>query len=783
MSEHHSRSGAPDPSRPLIGQAIERAEDLRFLTGSGCYVDDVKRPGMLHAVIVRSPVAHALIRSIDASAALELPGVVAVYTYADIAEPERVIPLPNLTTLPGYERFLQRPLASDRAVFVGEPVAVVVAADRYIAEDAADLVYVDYDPLDAVTDTAIAAKNETLVHPSRGTNMAANFHAERGNVASALAEATYHRKERFTIHRHSGMPLETRGLVAEWNPDTARMQVWGATKMLFRNRQILSGMLELEPSQIDMIEVDVGGGFGIRGEFYPEDFLIPFASLQLGRPVKWIEDRREHLMSANHSREMQCELEIHCTQEGRILALTGKVWVDLGAYVRTNGGTAPGKVAQFMPGPYRIDNCAFDVDVFITNKTPWGSYRGPGRYESSFFREMLFDIAARDLGIEPAEFRMRNLIPADAMPWNAGDLIPNQPTTIYDTGDYPEVFRRALTEFDYEGLSARRGKVVDGRHHGVGIGCFVESTAGGPAESACITVLPGGRVQVAVGSSSMGQGLETTMAQIAGDALGLPLGSIDVLHGSTTVVEKGWGAYHSRNGVMGGSAVLVAAERLGQQLVSAVARREGIDGASLVYRQGAVRRTSDSSCIATLEQLADAADADADLAAALRCHALFESDKLTYTFGVQIAHVAVDLKTAQVDVLRFLTVEDVGRMLNPAIVHGQTLGASVQGIGSTMLDEFVYDETGQLLTGSFADYLLATATDFPVVEALSLELSPAPFNPLGAKGAGEGGIAAVGGALGNAVADALREHGVVVRDLPLSPNRIAKMLQTQGLLS
>lgn len=773
-------------SGPLVGQSLERVEDLRMLTGTACYVDDVKRPGMLHAVLVRSTVAHARINAVHTADALAMPGVVAVFTYADIAEPERFIPLPNLTSLPGYERFLQRPLAKDKVVFVGEPVAMVIAEDRYLAEDAADVVWVDYDTLDAVTDTAAAAQDTTLVHEAPGTNLAASYHLGRGDVEAVSARAAYRRREHFRIHRHSGVPLETRGLVAE-SGDDGVLRVWGATKMLFRNRAILASMLPMPAERIELIEVDVGGGFGVRGEFYPEDFLVPFAALRLGRPVKWIEDRREHLMASNHSREMQCELEILTDAQGHILALQGSVQVDLGAYVRTNGGTAPGKVAQFMPGPYLIENCDFQVEVFITNKTPWGSYRGPGRYESSFFREALFDMAARDLGIEPAEFRRRNLIPANLMPWDAGAMVPKQPRTVYDTGDYPAVFERALTEFRYDALRAQPNPAPDGRYRGVGIGCFVESTAGGPAESACLEVRPDGRLGVAVGSSSMGQGIETVMAQIAGDEMGLPMERIDVLHGSTTVVEQGWGAYHSRNAVMGGSAILVAAGRLREQLVALAAARSGLAAASLRYAQGRIEQVDDGRCIATLEQLAQAAQAaheagDGTAREALRCHALFETDQLTYTFGVQIAHVAIDPETAAVEVLQFLTVEDVGRMLNPALVHGQTLGASVQGIGSTLLDEFVYDGDGQLLTGSFADYLLATATDFPHVEALSLELSKSTSNPLGAKGAGEGGIAAVGGALANAVADALSPLGVSIHELPLSPNRIARALREQGTM-
>lgn len=761
----------------FVGQSLERVEDTRLLTGAGCFVDDIQLPGMLHAVVVRSAVAHARITGIRTEAARALPGVAAVLTYADVADTILPIPLGAFTPLPGYDRFLQMPLARDRVVYVGEPIALVVADSRYFAEDAADLVEIDYDTLDPVVDVNAALRGDILLHPAHKTNVATQFKVSRGDVAAAQARATYKRRERFNIHRHSGVPLETRGMVVEWDEATQRMRVWGAAKLLYRNRSLLAQMLRLPETQIEMMEVDVGGGFGIRGEFYPEDFIVPFAARHLGRPVKWIEDRREHLMASNHSREMQCDLEIMTDAQGRILALRGHVLVDLGAYVRTNAGVAPGKVAQFIPGPYDIENAEFEVEVLLTNKTPWGSYRGPGRYESSYFRECLLDLAAADLGLDPAEFRRRNLIRPQQMPWDAGKLVPNAPATVYDTGNYPKVFARALQEFRYDELQSLRGKCIDGRYHGVGIGCFVESTGGGPAESARLRVIEDGRIALAVGSSSMGQGIETVMAQIAADELGLPMDAFTASHGSTTLMEKGWGAYHSRNAVMGGSAVILAARQLRERLTAWVAAREGLGAEALRYEQGAIMRCDDGRVLATLAQLWSQSRQDAELAAALDSNATFVSDQLTYTFGAQLAHVAVDPETATVEVLRFLTVEDVGRMLNPAIVHGQTLGASVQGLSSTFLDEFAYDEFGQLLSGTFADYLLATSTDFPNVEAISLEESPALSNPLGAKGAGEGGIAAVGGAVVNAVSDALRSTGAVIRELPLSPDKIARALR------
>ena len=725
-----------------IGLALERREDARFLSGSGCYVDDIERPGMLHAAIVRSSMAHARVRSIDASAARKLPGVVAVFTAADIGE---IQPVPLwINALPGFDRFLQPTIASERVRFVGEPLAIVIAGDRYLAEDAGDLVAVDLEPLEAVVDVHAARAGRTLLHPERGTNVASHYSVGRGDAAAAFERAAYRRKERLKVHRHSAVPLETRGLVAEWHGAEQRMRVWGAAKLAFRSRTILACMLGLPEANVELLEVDIGGGFGVRGEFYPEDFLVPWAARRLGRPVKWIEDRREHLMASNHSREMECELEIALDAAGRILALRGRLFVDMGAYIRPNGGVGPGKVAQFICGPYRIENLQFELNALLTNKTPFGSYRGPGRYESHYFRERMMDIAAADLGIDPVELRLRNVIRPQDMPWDAGALVPGLAPAIFDKADYPQVMKRALEAFGYERRLAE--KHADGRLYGVGAGCFVDSTGGGPAESARV-VVAADRVEVNVGTSAMGQGHETTLAQVLADELGIEVSRIAVLHGSTTIVSKGWGTYHSRSAVMAGGAITLAAAMIREQVRE---RTGGYDAALL--RAVAAEET-------------------------LEAEAIYSSSELTYTFGMQLAHVAVDPKTAQVELLKFLTVEDLGRIINPAIVHGQALGGAVQGIGGSLLDEFVYDESGQLLTGSLADYLLPTSTDFPNVEAISLELSPAASNPLGAKGAAEGGIAATGAALGNAVAHALRPLGVTLTELPLSPNRLARAMR------
>ena len=713
-----------------IGQALERMEDGRFLAGRGCFVDDLQFPAMLHAVVVRSQQASALLKGMNLDEVRSLAGVRAVFTFADIARYKAMIPI-RLGPLPGFERYLQPPMASGRVRYVGEPIALVVADDRYLAEDAAEAMQVDYEPLAPVLGAEDGMRDASLVHPEVGTNVATRYTSSSGNAGAAFSGAKHRKKARFRCHRHSAMPLETRGLVVV--PAGERLALWGATKVNFQNRRVLAQMLGIPVESIEMLETDVGGSFGVRGEFYPEDFLIPFAARELGRPVKWIEDRREHMIATNHSREMDCELELALSAQGDILGMRARLLADMGAYVRTNGSVVPAKAAQFLLGPYRIRDFECEVIGVMTNKTPVGTYRAPGRYEANFFRERLLDMACSEFGFDPVDFRRRNLIRPDEMPWAIGKLVPYEPASEYDNGDYPQILERALQAFDYERRAALNGLQPDGTLHGVGLACFVESSGAGPAETARIVFRGGERYDVYVGSSSSGQGHETSMAQIAAEELGAPVEGIKVIHGSTGIVPNGYGTYHSRAIVMGGSAILLAARML----------------------KGKGKK----------------------LAPGEEAMATFEQSKRTYTYGVHLAHVAVDPQTAQVRVLRYLSVEDIGRAINPLIVHGQAIGAAVQGLGAAFLDEFKYGDDGQLLTGTLADYLLPLATDFPSVEALTLENSPSRLNPLGVKGAGEGGIVAVGGALANAVARALEPLGVEITELPLSVDKLAAAIR------
>jgi carbon-monoxide dehydrogenase large subunit len=750
-------------NRP-IGSAVERIEDLRFLRGRGEFVDDVPSAGALHAAILRSSIAHGRIRAIDGHGALKRAGVRAVFTAADIGDVPVITMRQEL--LPEFKPYQQPVIARDKVRYVGEPVAVVVADSAALAEDALEAIALDIEPLPAVADRAAARANQSVLFEETGRNEVLTLTALRGDADAAFRDAPYVRRERFSVQRFSAVPMEPRGLLAEWDAAKGHMTVSGAAKVAFHNRRILAKQMGLAEDAITMIEADVGGGFGVRGEFYPEDFLVPFAARLLGRPVKWVEDRREHLIATNHARDAECELEIACERDGTIRALRGRGAIDLGAYIRTNGVTAPRNTIQVLSGPYRIPNIRVEMALLMTNKTPSGTYRGPGRFEADFFRERLFDIAARELGIDRVEFRRRNLIAESDMPWALATVQPLDIGTETDTGDYRMTLDRCLAEFGWADKSKQSGVLIDGRYHGVAVGCYLEGGGSGPRENVRLVLESDGAVSVYVGSSSVGQGVETVFAQIAADALDLPMQRIrGVWHGSTTHVTQGYGSYSSRSIVMGGSAIVQAAANLKEAIRAAAARRLGcapneiaIDGEHALGPAGA--------------RIAFAALAAEGIAA----DGTYASNKRTYSYGAHAAHVAVDPGTGHVALIDYMAVEDVGRIINPLTLHGQTVGAIVQGLGGALLENLVYDEHGQFLAGSLADYLLPTASDFPVIRALALEVKAAPHNPLGAKGAGEGGIIPVGGVIANAVADALSSFGVEPRDLPLSPPKLWELI-------
>jgi carbon-monoxide dehydrogenase large subunit len=753
------------PVNSLIGAAVERVEDLRFLRGRGIYVGDLRRENLVHAVILRSSVAHGRLRSIDIKAALTMPGVHAVITAADIGGPMPKIPL-RMEPHPAYVPFEQPVIAYEKVRYVGEPLAVVLADSAALAEDALEAIEVVIDALPAVPDRHASSRGDVLLFEEAGSNHPATLVGCKGNVEDVFADAPYVRRESFRVHRHSAVPLEPRGLLAEWDAERAQMVLYGAAKVPFHNRKVLAQLMGLPLESVTLVENDVGGGFGVRGEFYPEEFLIPFAARHLGRPVQWTEDRRENLLATNHSREADCDLKIACTREGRILGLWGQAYVDMGAYLRTTGSTPPRNIAQVLSGPYRIEHIRSEVSMLVTNKTPSGSYRGPGRFEADFFRERLFDLVALDLRIDRVEFRRRNLIREADMPYELATVSPPEVRSSCDNGDYTLTLDRCLQEIGWTEKQGLQGKLIDGRYHGLAIGCYLEG-AGSGREHVRLQLEKDGTVSVFAGSSGLGQGLETVFSQIAADALGFPLDRIrGVFHGSTNLLADGVGAFSSRSVVMGGSALLAAAASLKEAISAAAARYFECNVSEIeIVDDRAVGPQRQSVKLGTL-----AGDG-------LSVDGTFASPKRTYSYGAHAAHVTVDPKTGQVVVLDYVVVEDVGRIINPHTLHGQCVGAVVQGLGGTLLEQFHYDENGQFLTGSLADYLMPTASDFPRIRAEALELKPCPNNPLGAKGAGEGGIIPVGAVIANAVAAALSSLGVQPLQLPLSPLRVWEMIQ------
>jgi len=755
----------PRTSNLFVGSPIERLEDFRFLTGRGQYVDDLHSERMLHAVVLRSSIAHGRIRAIDTARARKMPGVHTVITATDIGQVP-TIPLRHDPT-PKIRRFEQPVIANGKVRYVGEPIAVVIAESAALAEDALDAIAVDIEPLPAVADRDKARKEDVILFETVGTNLPDTITAVRGDIDAAFKSAPYSRREHFRVQRHAAVPMEPRGLMAEWDDENKRITVKGVCKVPFTNRRALAQMMDLPETSVRMVEYDVGGGFGARGEFYPEDFLIPFAARLLRRPIKWTEDRRENLTSLNHARDVECDLEVACERDGTVLALRCHAFTDIGAYVRTNGATAARNISQVMSGPYRIPHVRVDVTLVVTNKTPVGTYRGPGRFESDFCRERLFDMVAADLGIDRVEFRRRNLIREQEMPYSLPTVLVLDIETECDSGDYQKTLVRCLDEFKWTERAKLNGKLVDGRYHGIAVGCYLEGGGTGPRENVRLVVEANGSISLYVGSSSVGQGVETVFAQIAADALEMPMERINqVLHGSTDYVTEGYGSFSSRSVVMGGNAIVDAAGKLRTLIREAAARRLACQpGEIVIDRSKAIGPGAGGAAI----ELKEFAGLSAD--------GTFASNKRTYSYGAHAAYVTVDPKTGRVELIDYVAVEDVGRIVNPLTLHGQCIGAVVQGLGGTFLEHFIYDENGQLLTGSFADYLMPTASDFPQIRAVALEEKPSPLNPLGAKGAGEGGIIPVGGAVANAVAAALGSLGVQPRELPLSPPRVWQLIR------
>ncbi|HEX4554078.1 MAG TPA: xanthine dehydrogenase family protein molybdopterin-binding subunit [Xanthobacteraceae bacterium] len=771
--------GYPTPPRAeerrVLGHPVPRIEDRPLVTGHGLYAGDVSFPHQLHMRIVRSAHAHARIVAIDTAAARALPGVVAVWTVDDIAElPPIDFRDPSAEALKPYR---QPVLARGRVRYVGDPVAAVFAEDPYVAEDAADLVDIEVAPLPVL----MGAQELGEFDDGRATEPTIVRHSF-GDIEAAFAKAHAVVELDLTIGRHSGVPMETRGAIGRYDAARDVLELHGAAKVPHRNKDTLVRMLGRSPHSLHLFEGHTGGGFGIRGELYPEDVLVLVAALRLGRPVKWIEDRREHLISANHSRHQHHRVRAAVDPQGRLLGMEDEFFHDQGAYVRTHGARVVGRTMSMLTGPYKVGAYRAVGHFRLTNKTPAATYRAPGRYEGTFVRERLMDAIAARLGIDRIELRRRNLIPGAEMPFTVEFDEPGAEELVLDSGDYPALLDKALAHFKWDQVLADvTRRRAAGEAVGTGIGLFVEESGRGPADGAKISVDTDGAVEVVTGGASVGQGFATAMAQICAEQLGVDYSRIRVVHGRTDRIAFGIGAHAARATVMTGGAVNETAIKLRQKALQFASELLQTPAEMLDIVDGVVRRKGgDAGPSIALGDIAKRVAPGAELLhgrePGLSAEAWFHTDHTVFPYGAQLAVVRVDRDTGQATVERLMIAYDVGRAVNPMMLEGQLVGGSIQGVGGALLEEFTYDQNGEPLAVTFADYLMPSLRDAPPVDVLITEDAPSPRNPLGLKGGGEGGINAVGAVIAGAIDDAIGIPGAVTR-LPVTPPRLKELLR------
>jgi carbon-monoxide dehydrogenase large subunit len=772
----------------LFGEPVRRVEDPAVLRGAAHFLDDLPVSDPLHLAVVRGTVAHGRVDAVDGSAALELPGVVEVVTAADLGP--RNGPFPHPTWFPpsdglraAVDPLLLRPeflrvLAGDRVRYAGEPIAAVLAADPYTAADATELVEVEVEPLPAVAGVDAALDPDApLLNPEWGDNLSAHFTVRKGDAELALREATVVVREVFTFGRQTGAPLEPRGALAVADPGTGGLTVWSSTQAPHWLRKALATFTGVQADRIRVVAPNVGGGFGIKSMVYPEELLVALLALRLGRPVKWVETRSEHFLGAVHSRDQRHEVELALDSEGRVTGLRDRYLVDVGAS-NVEGLVVPYNTAGHLQGAYRIPALEIDCRCVVTNKTPLSAYRGAGRPEAVFAMERILDRAARELDIDPIELRRRNLLELDEMPYDAGIPYRDGSKLVLDAGDLPAGLDLAVKEGDYQGWRRRQAELREsGRYLGIGVATYVEGTGIGPGELAEITVEPSGQVRIAVALPSQGQGHATTLAQICADELSVGLDDVRLVQGDTAAVATGGGTIASRTAVVVGNAVGDAARNLREVLLRAGADALEAAPEDLELRDGRVRVRGAPGRSLTLAELAASSGDGSGLAAG----GDFAPPGVTFASGAHYAVVEVDPWTGSVRVLRYLVVHDCGRVINPTIVEAQVAGGVAQGIGGALLEELVYDEDGQLLTGSFMDYLLPRSTGLPAIEVLHLE-TPSRRNPLGIKGVGEAGTIGPPAAIAGAVEDALAPFGARVTRCPLPPHVVAGLVPDAALL-
>ena len=768
-----------------FGRRQVRAEDDNLITGRGRYIDDIRFPGMLHVAIVRSQAARARIK-VDTAAALAAKGVHAVFTAADLPPAARI--LPDCHPNPTLKHPRGPQVLADREVrYVGEPIAAVVAEDRYLAEDAAELVAVDYEEMPAVVDLAAAlAEKSALVHQDMQSNLAARIPVVTGNVEEAFAKAACVVRQKLEIQRGAGQAMETRGIVAYWSDIDERMVVWNVSQVPFVHRTAIANALGLAENSVQVRNGDVGGGFGYKGLTYTEDLLVPVLAKAIGRPVKWIEDRREHLIASYHERTQQHDLEMALDKDGRILGIRGRFLYDTGAYTPW-GPVVPLLTAVNIPGPYKVPNYNVECEVVYSNTAPTAPVRGAGRPQACYVCERLLDAASREMNIDAAELRRRNLIQAHEYPYELGFISRDGTKRKYDSGDVPALMERALEMLDYDARRKEQCKArEEGRYIGIGIACCVEDTGLGPFEEVELSIELDGGATVRMGTPSQGQGQKTAFAQIVERELGIPFDKVKVLTGNTDLVRYSIGTFASRAGVVTGSAVFNGALQLKERALAIGGTLLQAPPDQLELAGGKVRMKSQPSRAVPLSEIVHTSLGELgaplplrELGPGMSTVASFSPPTNTFATGCHVALVEVDPRTCKVAILKYIAVEDFGNVINPMIVDGQVIGGVGLGIGNTFLEKVIYDENGQILTGTFMDYLVATSMDVPRVD-LDYIATPSPLNPLGMKGAGQGGTIPVPAVISSAVEDALRPYNVRLTHAPFSESDLFAALTAAG---
>jgi aerobic carbon-monoxide dehydrogenase large subunit len=764
----------------LFGAKVRRREDARLVTGRGRYVADVALPGMLHVAVLRSPHAHARIVAIEAGAARQAPGVAHVLLPADVAALGRLpllVPHASLVE-PACPEILPQQVVS----YAGQAVAIVVADAAAAAEDALAAVRVEYEPLSAVAtlDDAFAADGPR-VHP--GGNVAARFTQRVGDPAAALARADLVVRERFRLHRGAGMAIETRGMLARWDTGLAQLTVWSTTQTPQILRRLLARYLGLAEHAVRIVTEDIGGGFGPKAIIYPEDILVPFLARRLGRPVRFIETRREHLLAVTQERDQWHEVELGLTRDGAIVALRDTFTHDCGAFVSW-GIIVPLITSVSVPGPYRVPNYEVTLTAAYTNRVPVTPVRGAGRPQAVFVMERMLDLAALRLGLDRVVIRERNLIQANAFPYDVGLISRDGGPRRYDSGNYPECLRQLALAVDWDGFAVERERArAEGRLVGLGLALFVEDTGLGPYEGVRVRIDPGGQVFVFSGTSSQGQSHETTLAQIVADGLSVSLEQVTVVPGDTAGLPYGVGTFASRVAVLAGTSAAQAAAVVRKKALAVAADHLEVAPEDLVIDDGRVTVRGAPHRGLPLAEVAAIAEAPrpgyalpSGMDPGLEASAYAPVVQSTYSSGAHAAVVEVDPETGAVRILRYVAVDDCGTMINPMIVEGQVHGGIAHGIGNALLEEVVYNGAGQLVTGTLMEYALPRAFDVPDLEVHHV-VTPSPLNPLGVKGAGEGGTLPAPAAIAGAVADALSGLAPSVTEMPLTRERLWRRIQ------